>query len=65
MYLQERIEAVAIGHSGYARQGLIDDITALVAAAWDEGYREAIEIYGCDIPWGGTSSDDNPYRTET
>lgn len=33
-----------------------------LADAWDEGYREAIEDYGCDIPWGGFTSKDNPYR---
>lgn len=33
-----------------------------LAAAWDEGYADAIGDYGCDIPWGGTTSDDNPYR---
>lgn len=33
------------------------------AAAWDEGYADAIDDYGTDIPWGGTTSDHNPHRT--
>ena len=33
---------------------------AALAAAWDAGYKEAIENYGCDIPWDGFT--DNPYR---
>lgn len=33
-----------------------------LAAAWDEGYAAAIDDYGCDVPWGGTTSDENPYR---
>jgi hypothetical protein len=33
-----------------------------LAGAWDAGYRAAIEDYGCDIPWGGMTSDENPYR---
>ncbi|MND01891.1 hypothetical protein D3C83_210640 [compost metagenome] len=49
---------------GFVPQGFADAITCLVAQAWDEGYRAAIEDYGCDVPWGGFTSDENPYRTE-
>lgn len=37
-------------------------IRAIKAEGWDEGYAAAIDDYGTDIPWGGTTSDDNPYR---
>lgn len=39
------------------------EIKKLVAEAWDAGYKAAIEEYGCDIPWGGFTSNDNPWRT--
>lgn len=37
-------------------------IRCIKAEAWDEGYRDAIDDYGTDIPWGGMTSDANPYR---
>lgn len=36
-----------------------------LAQAYAEGYKAAIEDYGCDIPWGGTEPWRNPYQTET
>jgi hypothetical protein len=60
----EDIEQVCISAMGFVSRPLVDNITRLVAQAWNEGYRAAIEGYGCDLPWGGFTSDDNPYRTE-
>lgn len=61
----EDIEQVCVSAMGFVSQSLVENVTALLAQAWDEGYRAAIEDYGCDLPWGGFTSDDNPYRTET
>lgn len=43
-------------------EAVADVLRAARATAWDEGYKEAILDYGCDIPWGGFTSDANPYR---
>ena len=39
-----------------------DGCNEALARAWDEGYEHAIDDYGCDAPWGGSTSNENPYR---
>lgn len=56
------------GHGSYvpmstpAANALAPRIMRMLADAWDQGYEEAIDRYGTSIPWGGTTTEDNPYR---
>jgi hypothetical protein len=57
----EDIEQVSVHSMGFVSQPLVDNITALLAQAWDEGF--AAKEAAMRDPHG-TGWEPNPYRTE-